>query len=385
MWVRVLFLIAVFSTWCLGTASRAADSDLAIVHGPYLSDVSESAAIINWNTSREAYTAVEWQVDDGAWRTVMASRDGLVITGTRHSVTLVGLKPGQRISYRIVAKPILYYGSNNVNYGSSVTSTTYAFETLNRARKGFTAYFFNDLHSDIDRLKTLFEQVQLQPGDLVFFNGDMVDHMVDEQVLLRLIDFCAERFAAQFPLYYVRGNHETRGSAAPMVQARFPTFGGKTFYTVEHGGAQFIVLDSGEDKEDSHKEYSGLADFDALRDQIETPWLRQLVTTPTAAPTKFKVAVFHIPIFGGARWHSEQQIAQLWRPLFNQAGLDLEMSGHTHVRTWLPQDYIWRHFPIMIGGTHSFAKLTFDERSINLDVIDISGRLLDHHKVKAKL
>ena len=385
MWRHILILGLLFAAWCQAPASRAADGDLAIVHGPYLSDVSENAAIINWNTSREAYAAVEWQGEDGKWRSVVASRDGLVVTGHRHSATLLGLRPGQRISYRIVAKPIHYYGSNNVDYGPAVTSATYTFETLNRARKGFAAYFFNDLHSDIPRLETLFEQVQLQPGDLVFFNGDMVDDMVDEEVLLRLIDFCAKRFAAQFPLYYVRGNHETRGRAASMVQARFPTLSGKTFYTVEHGGTQFIVLDSGEDKEDSHKEYSGLANFDALREQIETPWLRQVVTAPTEATTKYKVAVFHIPIFGGARWHSELQIARLWQPLLNQAGLDLEMSAHTHVRTWLPQDHIWRHFPIMIGGTHSFVKLTFDEQAINLDVIDITGRLLDHHTIKAKI
>ena len=378
-----VFIVAT-SLFCPARA-LSSEGDFALIHGPYLSDLGETAAVINWSTSQEAAAAVELQGDDGVWRSQMATRDGLFVTGSMHSVVISGLRPGQHYSYRVTAKPIREFGSNSVHYGPAVTSDTYAFDTLSRERQGFfRAFIFNDLHGDINKLRTMFQHVDLQPGDIVFFNGDMVDNLVDDHVLNSLIDFCVESFATKYPLYYVRGNHETRGRYALAFSQRFPSLAGRTFHTVTQGPAEFIILDSGEDKEDEHPEYSGLANFDYFRSQIETPWLRDLATKRQDPAPLYRLAVFHMPIFGGIRWHGERQISQLWQPLLNQAGIDLEISGHTHVRLWVPQDYVLRHFPIMIGGIKSFIKLTVDRKEMKLEVIGLSGERLDQHNFRPK-
>ena len=378
------FLVRLIAWGALLTDPLAvARAQPVIVHGPYLSDIAATEAMINWSTSSEAQSAVELQ-GDGGWRTIAASRDGLIVTGTRHAVRVTGLAPGQRYTYRIIAKPILAFGSNHVNFGSPTVSEPFDFETLSPEREEFTVIIFNDLHGDLDRLGRLFRQVHPVPGDLVFFNGDMVDHLVDDETLNKLIDFCTATFSSRIPLLYLRGNHETRGREARTFSQRFPRLSGELFSSLHQGPASFILLDSGEDKEDNHPEYSGLVDFDAYRSRIQTPWLRgELARTPPAQAV-YKIALVHMPLFGGLRWHGERQISQLWMPLFNQAGVDLEISGHTHVRMWLPADHILRKFPIMIGGTHSFLRLKVTRALLTLEAVDENGKNLEYHEVRPR-
>ena len=47
----------------------------------------------------------------------------------------------------------------------------------------------------------------------------------------------------------------------------------KYYYSFNHGPVHIIVLDTGEDKADSHPVYAGLADFDKYRDS-QAEWLK---------------------------------------------------------------------------------------------------------------
>ena len=66
---------------------------------------------------------------------------------------------------------------------------------------------------------------------------------------------------------YVRGNHETRGRFARSLHDYIATPNGKFYYSFDAGPVHFVVLDTGEDKEDSHPAYSGLTDFTGYREE----------------------------------------------------------------------------------------------------------------------
>lgn len=72
-------------------------------------------------------------------------------------------------------------------------------------------------------------------------------------------------------MLYVRGNHETRGAYAKDLPVALGIE--QFYYTADIGPYSFVVLDSGEDKADSHIEYGGMNDYNTYRsDMIE--WLK---------------------------------------------------------------------------------------------------------------
>jgi hypothetical protein len=90
--------------------------------------------------------------------------------------------------------------------------------------------------------------------------------MNDEQQFFEgFMDKSVELFASEVPVYFARGNHETRGPFSVCFPDYFPTPTGKLYYSFRQGPVHFIVLDCGEDKPGSDIEYSGLAQFDAYR------------------------------------------------------------------------------------------------------------------------
>ena len=77
----------------------------------------------------------------------------------------------------------------------------------------------------------------------------------------------------EYPVVYVRGNHETRGEFAAHLRDYFPTDTNELYFTFRYGPVSAVVIDSGEDKADDHYEYSGLVDFESYRQQ-EFDWLK---------------------------------------------------------------------------------------------------------------
>ena len=155
--------------------------------------------------------------------------------------------------------------------------------------------------------------------DAVILMGDSapgVDY--EKDVIKNTIQFAGVVSGGTKPVIYVRGNHETRGSFAndlPQVLGL-----DELYYTLDMGPYSFIVLDSGEDKEDSHPEYGGLTTYGTYRaDMIE--WLK------TAEATNDKViALSH-------SWEisdvEEDLSATGWNEI-DRIGARLMISGHTH-------------------------------------------------------
>lgn len=78
-----------------------------------------------------------------------------------------------------------------------------------------------------------------------------------------LVGFGGDISGGEKPVIYVRGNHETRGAFA----SELPEYLGleSLYYFTRYGDYSFLVLNSNEDKEDTHEEYGSMNDYSLYR------------------------------------------------------------------------------------------------------------------------
>ena len=119
------------------------------------------------------------------------------------------------------------------------------------------------------------------------------------------MDTATKLFASEIPMYYTRGNHETRGAFATEFQRYFSPKEENIYYTFRQGPICFVVLDTGEDKPDSDIEYAGITVYDEYRTE-QAEWLRRVLDSKEYKDAPFKIIVAHIPPIGG--WHGNLEV-----------------------------------------------------------------------------
>ncbi len=120
------------------------------------------------------------------------------------------------------------------------------------------------------------------------------------------------------PVIYTRGNHETRGNyAGKLLDALGLT---EFYYQTQIGDISFLILDSGEDKDDSHPEYGGLTYYNTYhKNQID--WLKNI-----SVDTEKTVVLCH-------SWKIsdiEEELSDIGWQEINRLGASLLICGHSH-------------------------------------------------------
>ena len=382
---------AVFVVICIvgSPYAFAQDTDkLDIIHGPYLQAITESSAAVVWFTNKNCVSRVEYApaaapCDGNETKVAFASHHGLVDANTRfHRIPLIGLKPGGRYRYRVVSREIVKFDPYEVVYGDTIAEGPYHVQTWNPQKAGFSFCVVNDIHENAARLDSLLNQVPLDRQDMVFLNGDMIDHWTREnQPFDGFLDLCVRRFARTAPMVYVRGNHETRGALARGLLDFFPTPNGRHYHAFRHGPVAFLILDSGEDKSDSNKEYSGLVDFDAYRAQ-QTQWLRLAVQDESFRTARYRVVLVHMPPSTNPRAYGASQVHTLWSPILNEASIDLVLCGHTHRLAWIDPNESANRYPILINAPDTVVQVDVSDRRLGVTVKKADGQVV--HEVALK-
>ncbi|MEC3879148.1 metallophosphoesterase family protein [Parapedobacter sp. 10938] len=370
-------------TWLTITAS--AQERFSITHGPYIQALDTTSVNILWTTSKLAISWVELAPDDGSHfyhrerPKHFAVNDGFKTKDTVHRVYLDGLKPGTTYRYRVYSQEVKRHEWSTVEYGTIVASQVYRsaplrFTTPSPLEETVTFAVINDMHGQNDVMQQLLEQVDFDAHPIVFFNGDMAGFFLSEQqVFTDFMDTGVKQFASQYPMYYARGNHETRGPFAGQFSRYFPSVSGKPYYLVRRGPVCFVVLDSGEDKPDSDIEYGGLAAFDDYRDE-QAAWLAEALTRPEFTTAPYKIAICHMPPFKG--WHGQHEVIDKFVPLLNQAGIQLMLSGHLH-RHIKQQPDEHHAFPVLVNSNKALVSAKGDSRQLQLTVLDTEGKQVD--------
>lgn len=324
---------------------------LSIVAGPYLQNPAKTSMTVMWITDKKCTSWVEYGTGDSLDRKAFHSEHGLTDADqTIHGITISGLSPGKKYSYKICSKEIVEFEPYKVTYGETYTSDIHSFKTLARRRANISFIVLNDVHQRNDMLTTVTKIAASKPYDLVFLNGDILGHIENEpQIINHILKPCSDLFAKEIPFVYVRGNHETRGKFARMLPNYLSTRGGKYYYSFDHGPVHFLIMDGGEDKDDAHWAYSGLADFDRYRDEQKV-WLEKEIRTDAYKKAAFRIVLVHMPPRQSEDWHGPTDLHSKWRPLFNQGEIDLMLCGHTHRYAVIEPEKGMRDYPTIIGG-----------------------------------
>jgi predicted phosphodiesterase len=363
------------------TASPTTQPALQIVGGPYLQAPSPTSMTLVWTTNRKCTSKVEYGASaDDLSQVAISVRHGLIDANTTlHKITVSGLRPGTTYHYRVMSTEIVEFRPYRVKYGGTVEKRG-EFTTLDTDKERFSFCVLNDRHDRVPALRQALGSIQWQGVDMVVGLGDMMnDPMSEEQIFRNFINPCAEFFAGRIPLIMVRGNHEARGLLARGLLDYFPNESGRYYYSFDHGGVHFLVLDGGEDKSDTSHEYSGLAAFeDYLQEQ--TRWLEEELRSSAFRNARFRVCLLHIPPVSyrkedDAKFIRPGWIRKNWNPMLNQAGLDLMLSGHTHRYAEFPPDET-RAFPLVVGGTNTVIRVDVSPERLQMTTFKDDGSVL---------
>lgn len=353
---------------------------MQIIGGPYLVAPSPTGVTLVWLTNNKAVSKVEFGTRaDQPPKAAVSAHHGLIDANTTlHRITLSGLRPGTTYQYRAVSTEIVEFQPYRVKYGATVSKEG-SFTILDPAKEKFSLCVFNDCHDHVPELRKALGSIKWEGVDLVVALGDMMSHPESEEQLFRnFINPCTEFFARHIPLIFVRGNHETRGALARNLLEYFPSQTGRYYYSFDHGGVHFVVLDGGEDKADSNPEYSGLAAFDDYLKQ-ETEWLESELMSPAFAAARFRVCLLHMPPAAGKADGPEfirrPWIRDHWTSILGQAGLDLMICGHTHRYAELPANGK-RSYPIVIGGTETVIRVDVSPERLEITAFNDDGTVL---------
>ena len=187
-----------------------------------------------WTTNRNAVSRVELAPDDNSHFYLterpkfFSEAYGFKTMDSVHIVTLKNLDPNTRYRYRVYSQEVLSHVGTKVLYGTIAATNVYrarplVFTTNNSAKNDASFLVLNDIHGNNELMETLLKDADWEKTDFVFFNGDMTSVInSEEQLFGDFLDKAVELFARETPMYYARGNHETRGNFAYTFPRYFP-------------------------------------------------------------------------------------------------------------------------------------------------------------------
>ncbi|MBE6211485.1 MAG: metallophosphoesterase family protein [Rikenellaceae bacterium] len=385
-------LILILALLISGVATAQETKSVKITDGPYLQAVGENEFTVVWRTNQEAVAWVEIAPDDGTHfynkerPRYFQTRFGRKVLGTLHTIRVTGLEPATTYRYRIISAAAFKGEKDRVRFtekrGSDVyRRQPYSVTTLDRNKESISFAMVNDIHAKTAELETLLADASKRKYDFVCFNGDMTSRNNSQQEVFDLYLSSATRlFAKETPLYFVRGNHETRGAYATALPELFPSKTGMPYYSFRQGPAYFIVLDCGEDKPDSDMEYSGLACYDQYRTE-QAEWLRSIVASEEYRTAPVKILFCHIPPETKG-WHGAADIHQKFVPILNEAGLDLWLAGHIHKYRLTEAGENGCNFPVLCNPNVCRLDAEVTANGVDIKIFDVNSKLLHTYQLK---
>ncbi len=345
-WFQVLMLLLVAGTsvYLIYDFGR-----VRITSGPILQEVDQDTLAVLWTTNVECTGEVRYGSNPEKLTTAYQEEDGLIQANTRLHKVLLNMTDQEEVYYLVESRKIKRLYQNYASYGNTIVSPFLYYQKQPEEDK-VTFYVLNDVHGNQQIYENFLTRNRY---DFVVSNGDAVEVAEDFKAI-------TEKFLSPFGrgtfhgkrLYFVRGNHETRGAAARSLKEYLALPGNRYYYTFTAGPVYAIVLDSGEDKPDHHEEYSGLVDFKSYKEE-ETKWLEQVLASEEYKAAPYHIAFIHMPLNSYLEQTEEDYLKTdetMWRSMLSEAGIDVVFSGHTHTAEVINPSEYDAVFPTVIGG-----------------------------------
>lgn len=372
------------------SAAESVAGSFSFLSEPYLQNPTDTSMTVRWITNQPSDSWVEYGTTPLLDKKAFATIDGLKTAGRIQAVTLAGLSPETKYFYRVVSRQITDHQGYSVDFGQTLTSKIFSLQTFATAPKRVRFTVFNDLHQKVDLWKRLAGQVSKFAPDFTVLNGDIMNSIDSEELLIdNIIAPAAEILGGSVPYYFVRGNHETRGVFSRELINYLSLPDDRYYYARTIGPIRLVVLDSGEDKGDSHRAYSGLADFGRYR-SIQQEWLRGEIASIEFKNAAFRVVIHHIPPLPNPNWHGEHDCFLKWAPLHAKGKIDLFIGGHTHRHTIMqPSVKANRPYIMAIGGgpepgNGTVMKVQADEKELSVTMVSEKGKVVGKQRIARK-
>jgi 3',5'-cyclic AMP phosphodiesterase CpdA len=177
----------------------------------------------------------------------------------------------------------------------------------------------------------------------------------------------------------VLGNHDVRDGRRDQCQYPLFNMNGECHYTVKQGDglAEFFMIDS------------------TAFDMTQAGWLESVLKESTA---KWKIAVFHHPIYSSAEAHgSDLSLRRRIEPLLTRYGVNVVLSGHDHTYERVKPQQGVQYFVTGAGGKvrpgdvnirspfremsydrdNHYMQMVIEDKQIGFQTITRSGAVID--------
>lgn len=261
-------------------------------------------------------------------------------------------------TYRVGSTRVLEERSYGGRSGKTVVSEPYTFTVPTGETQTYLSV--SDWHT---RLQKAYDAVRYAGEyDGVILLGDAVPGlMFEDEIAENIVEFGGTVSGGTKPVIYVRGNHETRGGYASKLADYLGLDG--FYYETAYGDYNFLVLDSGEDKQDTHPEYGGMVNYAAYRKNMVN-WLCALPKSDNKTLTL--VHDSDIAIEEDLRSRAQTELLRL--------GATQILSGHYHICDYKEENGL----RIYMDGGHKdgafvVSKLTLTADGYRLEAWNNSG------------
>jgi acid phosphatase len=236
-------------------------------------------------------------------------------------------------------------------------------------------------HSQLGTARQMFASHQRTPFDFVISAGDNVYPNGSG----RHFGKCFEQpfgdlVKDRVNFYTVLGNHDVDAGRQDQCQYSLFNMGGQCYYKIEKGDGlvEFFMLDS--------------TDFN----RVQENWLENELRVSKA---RWKIAVFHHPIYSSARSHgSSLSLRARLEPLFTRYGVNVAFSGHDHVYERTKPQQAIQYFVTGAGGKcrrgdvdqrssfraasfdqdNHFMLIEIDDKQVSFQAISETGVVVDN-------
>ena len=344
-------------------------SSYKITSAPMVIDTGSGYSVV-FSTSSRGTAYIEYDYEGEAYKIFDQTGGRLNTESNIHSIPV----PYEHLkgnTYTVGSTRVIDEFSYGSRLGKTVTSDEYTF-TVNESENQ-EWLVISDWHTMLDKAYAAVDNAGEYDG--VVLLGDATPGVdFEEEVIRNIVQFGGEISKGTMPVLYVRGNHETRGAYANDLAIALGL--DEFYYTTDIGPYSFIILDSGEDKDDSHSEYGGMTDYNTYRASM-IEWLKgQEVKND-------KVVVF------SHSWNISDVEPELslegWDEI-DRLGARIMISGHHHQCRFLGEstdrekEIFGLHPDIVgyldggkVGDDYIASKLTLSADGFNIKAVNYTG------------